>query len=105
MIVFFVVSYFVTVNCLSFCLHVSVDGFDRVDPNESSTALKNQLVGLLQAVGYLKGKFGYFLIDAWLTVIHLTPPISPPSIACHSCLIAVCTDSSINSSQCIGHSY
>jgi hypothetical protein len=35
----------------SFC----ADGFDRVDPNDSSTALKNQVVGLLQAVGYLKG--------------------------------------------------
>ena len=52
-------STLITVVCFSPCLYVYVDGFDRVDPNESSTALKNQLVGLLQAVGYLKGEFVY----------------------------------------------
>lgn len=32
---------------------LSVDGYDRVDPDGS--AFKNQIIGLLQAVGYLKG--------------------------------------------------
>jgi hypothetical protein len=32
-----------------------LDGYDQVDMNSDATGLKNQAVGLLQAVGYLKG--------------------------------------------------
>ena len=39
--------------------HISkwVDGYDKVDTmdGQSSSALKTQIIGLLQAVGYLKG--------------------------------------------------
>jgi hypothetical protein len=32
-----------------------VDGYDEMDPDLGQTALKNQVVGLLKAVSYLKG--------------------------------------------------
>jgi outer membrane cobalamin receptor len=32
-----------------------IDGLDQMNPNAPATDLKNQMVGLLQAVSYLKG--------------------------------------------------
>lgn len=42
---------------LAYAQREILDGLDRVDENSDSNSLRNQTVGFLQAVGYLKGEF------------------------------------------------
>ena len=35
----------------------NLDGYDQIDNTDQANSIKNQTIGLLQAVGYLKGDF------------------------------------------------
>lgn len=47
------------------------DGYDQVDHSIDGNALKNQMVGLLQAVSYLKGKTTTILNEQLFLLISL----------------------------------
>jgi len=50
----------------------STDGYDAMDTSSDANGVKNQTVGLLQAVSYLKGIFSIHL--ACGDVVNLRPP-------------------------------
>ncbi len=50
----------------------NIDGLDHMNPNAPATDLKNQMVGLLQAVSYLKGTSETFAnLVLFTNTIHL----------------------------------